>query len=253
MAAARRFMRAPFRRGCTSSQAKKVHMQPLSNSSIPPSIAGTVYGVVLNDSDSLERIGAQLPAPPYKGAPKSPVLYIKPRTTFLAGGTVELPQDAMALEIGATIGLVIGAPAGRLRAEEALAVIGGYVVVADLSLPHASYYRPAIREKCFDGSCVIGSMIGAAQALATPDALRIETHVNGEKVDSWSLDSLVRTVPELLRDVTEFMTLRRGDMLLVGVKWQAPQAGAGERVRVGATGAGAIEFDIAANREGALA
>ncbi|MFS2015344.1 hypothetical protein ACEN88_02070 [Massilia sp. CT11-108] len=37
----------------------------------------TVYGVVLNDSASARALG-DLDAAPYKGAPRAPVLYIKP-------------------------------------------------------------------------------------------------------------------------------------------------------------------------------
>jgi len=216
-----------------------------------PAIDGVVYGVVLNDHASIERMGAALDDAPYKGAPKAPVLYIKPSGTLVGSGTtVRLPQGATAVEIGATVGVVFAAGAARLAPDAVLAAIAGYVVVADLSLPHSSYYRPAIREKCFDGACPVGSeLVAPAQVGALAD-VELRTFVNGELVQRRELADLVRDVPRLVADVSEFMTLRQGDALLVGVTWQAPQARPGDVVRVEAERIGAVEFQIAAG-EGA--
>ncbi|WP_211465830.1 fumarylacetoacetate hydrolase family protein [Collimonas silvisoli] len=216
----------------------------------PSQITGTVYGVILNDSGSLQRIGAALTEAPYKGAPKAPVLYIKPANTRVGGGAaISLPAGANAVEIGATIGIVIGAPAARITLENASASIAGYVLVADLSLPHASYYRPAIREKCFDASCVIASDLLPSEKFAELHTLQIATHINGKQVDSWALADLLRSIPELLRDISEFMTLQRGDLLLAGVKWQAPQAAQGDQVKLVAAGCGELNFRIAAGSD----
>ncbi|MES2262727.1 MAG: fumarylacetoacetate hydrolase family protein [Pseudomonadota bacterium] len=210
-------------------------------SRIPPAILGTVYGVILNDRVSLERMGDALQGPPYASPPRAPVLYIKPANTITSDAVIALPAGASRLEIGATLGLVIGADAARLDVTQAAAAVAAIVPVADLSLPHSSYYRPAIQEKCFDRSCVFGSALSAPADLS---GLAVETRINGELVDTLSLADLVRGVPELLRDVTEFMTLRQGDVLLVGVKWQAPTAGAGDRVCVAVTGFPSLEFSI---------
>lgn len=205
---------------------------------------GTVYGVILNDRDTLDRIGAALDAAPYKAHPAAPVLYIKPETTLAPSGAVlTLPAGAEALEVGATIGVCFGVAAARVTAAEADAVIAGYRVVADLSLPHSSYYRPAIREKCFDDSCVLGSELSLPADLAT---LSVVTKINGVPADSWQLADLVRTVPQLIEEISSFMTFEAGDMLLVGVKWQAPQARAGDMVSVSVAGIGSLDFSLTA-------
>ncbi len=210
----------------------------------PAPLAGTVYGVVLNDHGSVERMGAALSEAPYKAEPKAPILYIKPANTFAADGAqVSLPGGADKVEIGATVGVVMGRPACRVTTQAAPDYIAGYVVAADLSLPHTSYYRPAIREKCFDGSCILGTAV-AASRVSDPAGLSIRTVVNGVDVDQFELASLVRGVPELLRDVSEFMTLSAGDILLVGVKWQAPAAAPGDHVAVVNDLLGQIQFSI---------
>ncbi|WP_343731883.1 fumarylacetoacetate hydrolase family protein [Duganella sp.] len=203
---------------------------------ISPSAA--VYGVVLNDSASLQALG-DLEAAPYKAPPRAPVLYIKPANTH--SQDMRLPPGATEVEVGATIGLVLGRDATRLSATEALAALAGVVPAADLSLPHSSYYRPAIREKCFDGAL----RLGAVQPLSDLSRVALSVEIDGKVADGWPLASLIRDPARLLAEVTAFMTLRAGDVLLVGVRYKAPRAPAGSCVRVVASGMPALEFEIA--------
>ncbi|MCB4358744.1 fumarylacetoacetate hydrolase family protein [Quatrionicoccus australiensis] len=208
---------------------------------IKQQVSGTVYGVILNDAASVQKIGS-LEEAPYKGAPKAPALYIKPANTRAAcGAAIDLPGDAKTVEVAATIGLVMGRAAGRLTAENALDAVAGIVLAADLSLPHASYYRPAIREKCFDGSLPLSSV----KPLVDLSNLVLNTEIDGKVVDTRSLAGLIRQPAQLLADVTEFMSLRQGDVLLVGVSYQAPQAAAGSKITLSADGVGSLSFTIA--------
>lgn len=204
-------------------------------------VRGTAYGVILNDAVSVQKIGS-LEAAPYKGAPKAPVLYIKPANTRAAcGATVDLPSGANSVEVAATVGLVIGRAAARVSAATALDHVSGLVLAADLSLPHASYYRPAIKEKCFDGSLPLSSV----KPLVDIAGLTLVTEIDGEVVDRRPLNDLIREPAQLLADVSEWMTLNAGDVLLVGVRYQAPQAKAGSAVRISAEGLGSLQFTIA--------
>ena len=214
---------------------------------IKQNVSGTVYGVVLNDHTSVRKIGEALEAAPYKGAPKAPAMYIKPANTRApCGAAVKLPQGAKTVEVGATLGLVMGRAAARLTYDNALDAVVGIVLAGDLSLPHDSYYRPAIREKCFDGSLPIS----AVQPLVDLTQLVLTTEIDGQVVEQRSLADLVRDPAQLLVDVSEFMTLAQGDVLLVGVSYMAPQARAGSQVRISAEGVGGLQFSIAAT-EGA--
>lgn len=207
-----------------------------------PAMSGTVYGVILNDICTVQRMGQSLDDAPYRGAPKAPVLYIKPAGTRVPGGSVvSLPAGATAVEVGATVGLVMGRAAARLSVDTAMAAVAGVVLAADLSLPHASYYRPAIREKCFDGALPLGPV----QPLSDLASLSLTTRIDGVVVEERSLADLLRDPARLLADVTGFMTLAEGDVLLVGVSYMAPQAVAGSRVSIHAGALGTLEFSIA--------
>jgi 5-oxopent-3-ene-1,2,5-tricarboxylate decarboxylase / 2-hydroxyhepta-2,4-diene-1,7-dioate isomerase len=201
---------------------------------------GTVYGVILNDPYSVQALGS-LDDAPYKGAPKAPVLYIKPANTHASeGACVVLPTGTNAVEVAATVGLVVGRAACRLPEAQAMEAVSGLVLAADLSLPHDSYYRPAIREKIFDGALPMSGVL----ALTDLAGLCLETRINGETVDRHRVDEWIRSPARLLSEVSAFMTLNPGDVLLLGVRYRAPQALAGASVDVRAEGLGALHFTL---------
>ncbi len=212
-----------------------------------PAATGTVYGAVLNDQASMDLLGDALLDAPYKGKPKAPALYIKPENTLVGhGATVTLPARCSELEIGATLGLVIGKSASRVAAAEAMSYVRGYTVVMDLSIPHGSVYRPAIREKCFDGACPLGPVVVDRADLGDPHGLTIRTFINGALVMERKLDQLVRPIPQLIADVSEFMTLLPDQVLLPAVTLGSPKAKAGDKVAVEIDGIGRLEITLAA-------
>jgi 5-oxopent-3-ene-1,2,5-tricarboxylate decarboxylase/2-hydroxyhepta-2,4-diene-1,7-dioate isomerase len=179
---------------------------------------------------------------PYQYPPIAPILYIKPRNTWSTdGAAIPVPAGARQLKMGGTLGVVIGKPAFEVPAKAALGYIGGYTIVNDVSIPHESYYRPAIKQQCRDGFCPISSSLAE---LANPNRAEIRIRINGELRCTASTAELVRPVERLIADVTEFMTLQPGDVLLVGEPHDAPLAGAGDRVRVEIEGLGSLENQV---------
>jgi len=215
---------------------------------VPPyRLSGNVYGVLLNQRGALAALGAAASQPPYKAPPKAPVLYIKPRNTLNGpGGAVAVPADAPELEVGATLGVVIGRTACRVAAAEALDYVAGYTIVDDVSVPHASFFRPSVRLKARDGFCCIGPEVVARTRIADPDALDIRVYVDGKLVQSGGTRELVRPVRQLIADVTDFMTLAPGDLLLVGVPPGAPRVRAGQGVAIEIDGVGRLEHGFIA-------
>jgi 5-oxopent-3-ene-1,2,5-tricarboxylate decarboxylase/2-hydroxyhepta-2,4-diene-1,7-dioate isomerase len=212
---------------------------------------GTVYGTLLNHADALAALGDAVHAPPYKAPPQAPVLYIKPRNTWVADGdAIVVPAGVEALEIGATLGLVIGRAACRIGEGEALQFVAGAVIVNDVSVPHASYYRPSLRFKARDTFCPIGAMVPLAD-LGALDALAITVEIDGEVVHRAGTAGLIRPVARLLAEVSAFITLAPGDVLSVGVAAGAPRARAGQRVRIAIDGLGTLTNPLVA--EGATA
>jgi 5-oxopent-3-ene-1,2,5-tricarboxylate decarboxylase/2-hydroxyhepta-2,4-diene-1,7-dioate isomerase len=212
----------------------------------PYRLSGTVYGVLLNHAPALAALGDAVNAAPYKAPPKAPVLYVKPRNTLAgAGSACTLPPGVDALQVGANLGIVIGRTACRVAAGDAAAFVAGYVVVDDLSVPHESFYRPSVRFKALDGSCVVGAPVERA-AVGNPDALAVRVLVDGELVQRTDTAGRIRGMATLLADVTEFMTLAPGDIVLLGTSHGAPTARAGQRITIEIDGLGRLEHVLAA-------
>jgi 5-oxopent-3-ene-1,2,5-tricarboxylate decarboxylase/2-hydroxyhepta-2,4-diene-1,7-dioate isomerase len=210
-------------------------------------VSGTVYGVLLNYRGALAALGDTVNEPPYKAPPKAPVLYIKPANTWIGDGApIPVPGDAEALQMGAALGVVIGRTACRVPAESALDYVAGYTVVNDVSVAHESFYRPSIRFKCRDGFCPIGTAVVDRARVSNPDALRVRVFVEGVLRQENTTANLIRPTARLIADVTEFMTLAEGDMLLTGVPENAPLARAGQRVAIEIEGVGRLENPLVA-------
>lgn len=254
MAAARVRGVSQPRRVEVDEQAWRVRMDgaEAASSAIPwdvPTI-GDVYGVAFNLQGALEKLGDAVHAAPYLGLPKAPVLYIKPINTWIgSGAAIVQPADARALRVGGALGIVMGRAASRVREKEALQFIGGYTVVNDVSVPHDNFYRPAIREKCRDTFCPIGPWIVPADQVRDPNALVVKTFINGELMLESRMSGLVRSIARLIADVSAFMTLAEGDVLLPAIAEDAPLAGAGDRVTIEIPGIGRLENRIATEAE----
>jgi 5-oxopent-3-ene-1,2,5-tricarboxylate decarboxylase / 2-hydroxyhepta-2,4-diene-1,7-dioate isomerase len=187
-----------------------------------PPCGSAVYGVLFNFRSELEGLGGERPI--------APVLYLRPRNTWnVSGAPIRLPAGTTELKMAGTIGAVIGLVPNQ---------IAGYVVVNDVSIPHESYFRPAIKQRCRDGFCVIGSEITEG----VPAEIRIS--INNELRCRASTQDLVRPIGQLIADISEFLTLHPGDILLIGEPPDAPVARAGDRVRVEIDGIPAIENPV---------
>ncbi len=209
---------------------------------------GTVYGVLLNDRASIERLATEFVADPYKAPPKAPILYIKPVNTIRSDGdTVPLPSDPGRVQIGATIAAVIGQPATRVPRQKSLEHVAGYRVVADISLPHQSFFRPAIRECCRDGFCPMSGLRQPTGLDVSEAAITLS--VNGIAIQTRTLAASVRRIDQLIADITEFMTLETGDILLLGIADQQPIAGPGDDIRIDVTGLGHLSFGLVLDPE----
>jgi 5-oxopent-3-ene-1,2,5-tricarboxylate decarboxylase / 2-hydroxyhepta-2,4-diene-1,7-dioate isomerase len=212
----------------------------------PHRLSGVVCGVLLNHAPALAALGERAAQPPYKAAPHAPVLQVKPRNTLAANGApVTVPAGVEQLEIGATLGIVIGQTACRVDVAQALAVVAGYTVINDLCVPHDSHYRPAVRQRARDGYCLIGPVVAAGH-IADPDALAVRIEVDGQLAQATDTGARVRGVARLLADVSDFMTLHPGDVLMLGASHGAPLVRAGQRVTLTIDGVGTLSHPVIA-------
>jgi 5-oxopent-3-ene-1,2,5-tricarboxylate decarboxylase/2-hydroxyhepta-2,4-diene-1,7-dioate isomerase len=198
---------------------------------------GTVYGTLLNFRGEVEAMAAQMNEPPYKAPPKAPVLYVKTANTRSANGAdIRVPARIAQVEIGATVGVVMKSPGE----------IAGYALMNDLSVPHASFFRPPVKSKCLDGFLGVGGQLLPASPGVDPSTFKLEVRINGELKQTVEFKNLVRSAPQLLADVAEFMTLQSGEVLLLGCDVGRPLAKAGDRIEISAPGLGKLTNTLVA-------
>lgn len=212
-------------------------------------VTGTVFGAALNYKGALESLGDAIHEKPYQAPPIAPILYIKPANTFNQyGGGIPMPEELSELEMGAALGVVIGKSATRVHVEEALDYVAGYTIVNDVSVPHESVYRPAVQHKSRDGFCPIGPWIVDKEAIEHPDDLAVRVYINGELRQENTTSNLIRSVARLISDVTDYMTLSAGDVLLVGIPENAPHAKLGDKVSIEIENIGRLENTIVSEK-----
>lgn len=198
---------------------------------------GTVYGTLLNFRSEFEAWAPKMNEAPYKAPPKAPVLYIKTANTWSADGAeIAVPARAPQVEIGATIAMVMKAPGE----------VAGWRLMNDLSLPHASFFRPPVKFKCLDGFLGIGSTLLPAGPNVDPSKFVLEVRINGALVQTVNFSGLVRNAQQLLADVSEFMTLGSGDALMLGCDLGRPLAKVGDRIEISAPGFGTLTNTLVA-------
>lgn len=186
-------------------------------------LKGTVYGTLLNYRGEFDAWQPRMSEAPYKGAPKAPVLYVKTANTFSPNGaSIRVPARVPEVEIGATVGMVM----------KSATEVAGYVLLNDLSIPHDSYFRPPVKYKCLDGFLGIGDRVRARNEAGDPAVFVLKVSVNGQPVQTVRFAELVRPADRLLADVSEFMTLGEGDVLMLGCAGDRPRAKVGDRIEI---------------------
>jgi 5-oxopent-3-ene-1,2,5-tricarboxylate decarboxylase/2-hydroxyhepta-2,4-diene-1,7-dioate isomerase len=187
---------------------------------------GTVYGTLLNFRSEVEAWAPKMNEAPYKAPPNKPVLYIKPANTWSNDGTT------------------IPVPARAAPGE-----VAGYRLMNDLSLPHASFFRPPVKFKCLDGFLGIGDTLLPAGPGVDPSKFVVEVRINGELKQTVDFSGLVRNAKQLLADVSEFMTLGAGDALMLGCDLGRPLAKVGDRIEISAPGFGTLTNTLVAEAQ----
>lgn len=184
---------------------------------------GTVYGTLMNFRGEFDALGGKVNEPPYQAPPKAPVLYIKPANTWTEnGGAIAIPAHVPEVEVSATVAMVM----------KSAREVAGYVLMNDVCIPHDNFFRPPVKTRCLDGFLGIGDRIRARNEAGDPAVFKLEVRVNGELKQTVRFSQLVRPADKLLADVSEFMTLGEGDMLMLGCDVGRPRVRVGDRVEI---------------------
>lgn len=189
--------------------------------------------------------------------PEQPVIFFKaPSCVAGPDDDVPLPPGARKLDWEVELGIVIGRTAHRLGAEDdVMAHVAGFVLADDLS--ERAWQLEISGGQWGKGKCAPGfGPLGPW--LVTPDevdhrSLRLRSWVNGEPRQDSSTKDMIFDVEYLVRDLSRFMVLEPGDVVLtgtpegVGLSGRFPYLRAGDVVELEIEGLGRQRHRIVAS------
>ena len=221
-----------------------------------PRPAKNIFCVGKNYHDhAKEFAGSGFDATAKEVVPEAPVVFSKPPTSVIAPGEpipahLDLTES---VDYEGELAVVIGRAGRGIRKADALSHVFGYTIVNDVTARTLQHrHRQWILGKGIDGFCPMGPAILTADEVPDPGALRIVTHVNGEKRQDAPVSDLIFDIPTLIETISAGITLEPGDVIAtgtpvgVGIGFDPPRfLRAGDVVRVEVPGIGVLENPVA--------
>jgi acylpyruvate hydrolase len=169
---------------------------------------GKVVCCGLNYGDHIQEMGRELP--------EYPTLFAKFADT-LAGPADELTViGSESVDWEAELAVVVGTALTRADEDQAAAAIAGYTVANDVSM--RDWQRRTLQwfqGKAFDATTPLGPVLVTADEV-DGTAVEVRGYVNGELVQRDRTGTLVFGPARLLSYISQFTTLRPGDVVLTG-------------------------------------
>jgi 2-keto-4-pentenoate hydratase/2-oxohepta-3-ene-1,7-dioic acid hydratase in catechol pathway len=205
---------------------------------LPPVEPNKIVCVGLNYADHAEETDSEIP--------DRPLLFLKsPNTVSAHGDTVALPEDKERIDHEAELGVVIGQQCRNVPEDRVDEVIAGYTCVNDLSnRDDQRKEQNWVRGKSFDNAAPIGPVVADPEHL--PDDAEVSLSVNGERKQHSSIDQLIFSIPELISEITQLMTLEAGDVVATGTPAGVSPLEDGDTVEVEIEGVGTLVHDVTA-------
>jgi 2-keto-4-pentenoate hydratase/2-oxohepta-3-ene-1,7-dioic acid hydratase in catechol pathway len=177
----------------------------------PVSGIGKVVCIGLNYTDHAAEVGRPLP--------KEPSLFIKAPTAICGPNDPTIrPRGATKLDYEVEFGAVLGRDARYVSEAAAPNYIAGYCLIDDVSERAFQMEREGTttKGKSADTFGPVGPWLVTADEVKNPDDLELWTVVNGERRQHGHTSKLIFKVPALIAYISQFMSLRAGDVISTG-------------------------------------
>ncbi|MFD1718374.1 fumarylacetoacetate hydrolase family protein [Georgenia deserti] len=171
--------------------------------------------------------------------PEAPGYFLKPPTSLTTSGDVELPAGCEILGFEGEIAVIIGRTARRLSEADAWSAVAWVTAANDLGVFDLRWADKGanLRSKGGDGYTPIGPALLPAAEL-DPHAIEIRVWRDGELVQQDSTATLLFSLPQIVSDLSQLITLEPGDVILTGTPAGASTFEPGQTVEVEVTAAG---------------
>ncbi len=179
---------------------------------IGPPIArpGKIVCLGANYAEHAKEFGAQVPT--------SPILFSK-ATTAIVGphDPVVLPFRCGVVDGECELAVVIGRPASKVSAVDALEYVAGYTILNDITDRDAQ--KSGIqwfRGKSGDTFCPLGPWLVSRDEIANPQDLNLKLTLNGRVLQDDSSANMIFKIPDIIAFISASITLMPGDVIATG-------------------------------------
>ncbi|MGB8312035.1 MAG: fumarylacetoacetate hydrolase family protein [Halobacteriota archaeon] len=200
---------------------------------LPPTVPTKIVCTGLNYIDHANELNYPIP--------KWPILFIKPSTTVVGHmENIEYPTMSSRVEYEGEMAIIISERCKNVKDPEA--VILGYTGINDVTA--RDIQRKDVqwtRAKSFDTFAPIGPFITTD---INPRDARIETRVNGKTRQKSNTKNLIFDVNDLVRFISEVMTLNAGDVIATGTPYGVGELLIGDTVEIEIEGVGVLSNNV---------
>ena len=203
---------------------------------LPPSVPAKIICVHLNFMGRVDELRTQ--------CPDAPSYFQKPVSCLNAHrGRVVRPRGCRYLNYEGEVGIVIGRTARNIALQDAAHHIAGYTIANDFGLHD---FRDTDRGSMLrvKGTDTLGAVGPGLVTGWDWHGKSLRTLVNGQVVQSTTLDDLIWDMHYLVTDLARNITLVPGDLILSGTPAHSRPVQPGDVVRVEVDGLGVLENDI---------
>lgn len=152
--------------------------------------------------------------------PDQPVVFSKFNNTLVGhGDEIVLPSISNEVDYEAELVVVIGKAARFVDPSDAMQHVFGYTAGHDVSSRDWQKGRPGgqwLLGKSFETFAPIGPAIVTADDFGDPSDVRVRMHLNEETMQDSTTAQLIFDIPTLIAHLSQFMTLRPGDLIFTG-------------------------------------
>jgi 2-keto-4-pentenoate hydratase/2-oxohepta-3-ene-1,7-dioic acid hydratase in catechol pathway len=222
----------------TFAGAEPLHL-PLEDAELLASVVPSkIICVGRNYKAHVEELGHEIPT--------YPLIFMKPTSALIGpGDPIKRPAKlSQRVDYEGELGVIIGQECHHIPADhDVRTYIHGYTVVNDVTARDLqSKDGQWTRAKGFDTFCPVGPIIN--DALDPWRGVEVETRVNGQVRQHGNTSNFIFPLDEILRFITDVMTLFPGDLIATGTPEGVGPLVAGDVVEVGIAGIGTLKNSV---------
>jgi 2-keto-4-pentenoate hydratase/2-oxohepta-3-ene-1,7-dioic acid hydratase in catechol pathway len=154
--------------------------------------------------------------------PKTLLVFMKPTTAIIGPGeSVVVPPDCQQLDHEVELAVVIGKKGRYIPVEKAMDHVAGYTIMNDISDRAYIVQKETQRVNWFfmkaqDTFAPLGPYLVLKDEIKNPHLLRLRLWVNGELRQDSSGEDMIFKIPEIIAQISRFVTLEPGDIIATG-------------------------------------